>query len=181
MPTPVHRADVDAGVLVSRALFGRSYSLSDEPGFYYNEGAHAFGIRLEADLVAEAAPTRYAWGARPYLGFKYLSPIPMCRALIEVALLSRDEIAWVDALHKRCREEITEDLLRAAALKGRSGAAGAVVDAKAAMEWLLAATEPLCSPDTPARPRSMAVRAAAAAAVAVLAVTVVRASLSKGR
>ena len=33
--------------------------------------------------------------------------------------------------------------LYAAALKGRGGAAGAEADAKAAMEWLLAATEPL--------------------------------------
>ena len=120
-----------------------SYSLSDEPGFYCNEGGHAFGIRIEADLVSEAADTHFAWGARKYLRFKYLSPIPMCRALIDTALMNTEEIAWVDALHQRCREEITEELLKAAALKGRDGASGAAADAKAAREWLLAATEPL--------------------------------------
>ena len=123
------------------------YSLSDEPGFY--DPGLGFGIRIEADLVAEAAETRYAWGARPYLSFKYLSPIPMCRALMDLDLMSSDEIAWVDALHKRCRDEITEELLKAAALRGRGGAAGAEADAKAALEWLWAATGPLCVADAP--------------------------------
>ena len=172
------------------------FSLSDEPGFYDVE--KGFGIRIEADLIVEAATTRYeiatrlpsdghrlpndrrgrdhlvhfegdapplplgmarddlrtalliacfiryAWGARPYLSFKYLSPIPMCRALLEIEIMDEIEIAWVDALHQRCRDEITEELLKAAALKGRcGGAAGAEADAKAAMAWLLAATEPL--------------------------------------
>ena len=121
------------------------YSLSDEPGFY--DPKMGFGIRIEADLVAEAADTRYEWGARPYLRFKYLSPIPMCRALMDLDIMSSDEIAWVDALHKRCREEITDDLLKAAATKGRGGAAGAEADAKAAKEWLWAATEPLRGTD----------------------------------
>ena len=130
------------------------YSLSDEPGFYYEKSdGGGFGIRIEADLVVEAADTRYAWGARPYLRFKYLSPIPMCRALVDFDLLSRDEIEWIDALHQRCREEISEELLKAAAVKGRGGAAGAAADASAAKEWLWAATEPLCGADAPTAKR----------------------------
>ena len=127
------------------------YSLSDEPGFY--EPSMGFGIRIEADLVAEAAPTRYAWGALPYLCFKYLTPIPMCRALIDLDLMSAEEIAWVDALHMRCREEVTDDLLKAAALKGRGGPAAADADAKAAKEWLWAATEPLRAAEAPSAKR----------------------------
>ena len=54
------------------------------------------------------------------------------------------QVEWVDALYQRCREELSEELLRAAALKGRGGGpAGAEADAKAAKEWLWAATEPL--------------------------------------
>ena len=75
--------------------------------------------------------------------FKYLSPIPMCRALMDLEILSKGEIEWIDALHKKCREEITDDLLKAAAVKGKGGAAEAEADAKAAKEWLWAATEPL--------------------------------------
>mmetsp|Transcript_13516 Transcript_13516/g.22477 ORF Transcript_13516/g.22477 Transcript_13516/m.22477 type:complete len:703 (+) Transcript_13516:98-2206(+) len=124
------------------------YHLSDEPGFY-KEGDHGFGIRIEADLIAEAATTRYAWGARSYLSFRYLSPVPMCRALIDLELMTNEEVAWVDALHKRCREEITEELLKAAAVNGQCGAAGVEADAKAAKDWLLSATEPLHLADAP--------------------------------
>ena len=138
--------------LFSFVLRGHRYSLSDEPGFYSTD--HGFGIRIEADLVAEAADTRYAWGTRPYLAFKYLSPIPMCKALIDLELMTNEEIAWVDALHERCREEITEELLAAAAAKGRGGAAAAQADAKAARDWLLSATEPLRGDDAPPAKRA---------------------------
>ena len=158
----------------------RRYSLSDEPGFYYEkDGDAGFGIRIEADLVAVAAKTRFAWGARPYLSFKYLSPIPMCRALIDVELLTQEEVVWVDALHARCREEITVELLTAAAVKGRGGKAGADADAKAAREWLLAATKPLRAADAPARATARAARAAAMVAVSVLVAAAVRACLQK--
>ena len=133
-------------------MWTHRYSLSDEPGFYCTE--LGFGIRIEADLVAEAADTRYAWGTRPYLAFKYLSPIPMCKALIDLELMTNEEIAWVDALHERCREEITEELLAAAAAKGRGGAAAAQADAKAARDWLLSATEPLRGDDAPPAKRA---------------------------
>ena len=61
------------------------FYLSDEPGFY-REGA--FGIRIEADLVVQPAETRYAWGSRPFLGFRYCTPVPFCPALIDVSLLT---------------------------------------------------------------------------------------------
>ena len=102
-----------------------------------------------------------------------------------------EEIAWVDALHQRCREQITDELLEAAAVKGRSGAAGAQADAKAAKEWLLSATEPLCGGDAPVKAateplcagdtpvKASAVSAVAVATVALVAAAVVRASLLK--
>jgi len=154
------------------------YSLSDEPGFYYEKGDHGFGIRIEADLVVEAVTTRYAWGARPYLGFNYLSPVPMCRALIDLELMTSEDVAWVDALHETCREQITEELLMAAAVKGRNGAAGAEDDAKAAKEWLLTATEPLrgAAQCTQKRGQLWLKRVAAAAAVVALGCAVARRS-----
>ena len=109
----------------------------------------------------------------------------MCRALIDPALMTNDEIAWVDALHARCREEITEELLLSAALKGRCGADGAEADAKAAKAWLLSATEPLRGANVPVRARAVAAVLATAletakvAAIAVLAGAVIRASLRK--
>ena len=78
------------------------FYLSDEPGFY-REGA--FGIRIESDLVVQPAETRYAWGSRPFLGFRYCTPVPFCPALIDVSLLTPAQRVWVDAHHVRCREE----------------------------------------------------------------------------
>ena len=138
----VHASKIVASARMRRmylAPIEEGYSLSDEPGFY--DPDLGFGIRIEADLVVEAAETRYGWGTRPYLCFKYNSPIPMCRALIDVSLMNKEEIAWIDALHVRCREEVTEELLKDAAKNGKGGDAEA--DAKAAREWLLKATEPL--------------------------------------
>lgn len=126
----------------------------------------------------EAVTTRYAWGARPYLGFNYLSPVPMCRALIDLELMTSEDVAWVDALHETCREQITEELLMAAAVKGRNGAAGAEDDAKAAKEWLLTATEPLrgAAQCTQKRGQLWLKRVAAAAAVVALGCAVARRS-----
>ena len=100
------------------------YSLSDERARCVYDPDLGFGIRIEADLVVEAAETRYGWGTRPYLCFKYNSPIPMCRALIDVSLLNKEEIAWIDALHVRCREEVTEELLKDAAKNGKGRGCG---------------------------------------------------------
>merc|ERR1719174_723132 len=69
------------------------YHVSNEPGFYLDG---AFGIRVEADLLVEAAATKYEWGTRPYLRFRNLTPVPFCRALIDTDLLSEEEIKWID-------------------------------------------------------------------------------------
>lgn len=115
------------------------FYLSDEPGFY-SEGA--FGIRIEADLVVQPAETRYAWGSRPFLGFRYCTPVPFCPALIDVSLLTPAQRAWVDAHHARCREEVAAGLLRHAA---RGGGAASDAEIKAdvarALAWLEAATK----------------------------------------
>ncbi|SNR53901.1 aminopeptidase P family protein [Paracoccus sediminis] len=78
--------------------------LSNEPG-YYREGA--FGIRIE-NLVAinqaEAEP------GRALLEFETLTLCPIDRRLIDVAALSRDEIAWLDAYHAQVRDTLSPHL-----------------------------------------------------------------------
>lgn len=74
--------------------------LSNEPG-YYREGA--FGIRIEnlvAVTEAESEP------GRQMLGFETLTLCPIDSRLIDLASLSRDEIAWLDAYHARVRAQI---------------------------------------------------------------------------
>jgi len=95
--------------------------LSNEPG-YYKVGA--YGIRIEnLELVTPA--TAIPGGERPMMGFETLTFAPYDRRLIDVAMLTADEIAWVDAYH--------------ASLPGKLGH---LLDASE-KEWLTAATRAL--------------------------------------
>lgn len=93
--------------------------LSNEPG-YYREGA--FGIRIENLLVVQPG---HSPDGRDMLGFETLTWAPIDRRLIDLALLSGDEIAWLDAYHAQVRDRI-----------------GPLV-AGAVREWLELATRPL--------------------------------------
>jgi Xaa-Pro aminopeptidase len=94
---------------------------SNEPG-YYKPGA--YGIRIENLVAVCAAPVEDP-DARPTLGFETLTLAPYCRALIDVALLTADEIAWIDAYQARVRETLAPHLDAATA------------------DWLAAETAPL--------------------------------------
>jgi Xaa-Pro aminopeptidase len=73
--------------------------LSNEPG-YYKEGA--YGIRTEnLLLVVESAV-----GDGGYLEFETLTLTPIERRLIDAALLTPAERAWLDAYHQRVFSEI---------------------------------------------------------------------------
>ena len=93
--------------------------LSNEPG-YYREGA--FGIRLENLIVVREVESG---DGRDMLGFETLTLAPLDRRLIEPGLLSREEIAWLDAYHARVWDEI-------APLVGNE-----------VRDWLFLATRPL--------------------------------------
>ncbi len=95
--------------------------VSNEPG-YYKEGA--YGIRIEnlVTVVEVAAPP----GAeKPLLGFETLTLAPIDLALVEPALMTKAEIAWLDAYHARVLAEIGPQL------KGGD------------LKWLKKATRPL--------------------------------------
>jgi Xaa-Pro aminopeptidase len=68
--------------------------LSNEPG-YYREGA--FGIRIENLVVVRRADK--IGDGRDQLAFDTLTWVPLDRRLIDTALLSRDERAWIDGYH----------------------------------------------------------------------------------
>ncbi len=71
--------------------------LSNEPG-YYRDGA--WGIRIENLVVVQRAETPPGGDPhREMLAFETLTWVPIDRALIEPAMLSRDETAWLDAYH----------------------------------------------------------------------------------
>ena len=98
--------------------------LSNEPG-YYKTGA--YGIRIENLITVVDAQRTDAEGRKLY-AFETLTLAPIDRNLIEVALLTAAERAWLNAYHARVRETLLPLLNQK--------------DPKAAA-FLLRATEPL--------------------------------------
>ena len=76
--------------------------VSNEPG-YYKPGA--YGIRIE-NLVVVATREAAENAEQPVLGFETLTLAPIDRHLIDAALLTEAERAWVDAYHARVRDRI---------------------------------------------------------------------------
>lgn len=80
--------------------------ISNEPG-YYKEGA--FGIRIEnLVLVTEAQDIK--GGETPMLGFETLTLAPIDLNLVDISLLDKQEIAWLNDYHKKVFREIGEEL-----------------------------------------------------------------------
>ena len=96
--------------------------LSNEPGFYR---PHAFGIRIE-NLVLVVEDPRPD-DERDMLAFETLTLAPIDLRLVDPALLTAAEIAWLDSYHARVRAA------HAPALEGE------------ALAWLEAATAPLAA------------------------------------
>ncbi len=94
--------------------------VSDEPG-YYRTGA--YGIRIENLIVV--VPVENETAERRLFGFETLTLAPIDRNAIEPALMSDEEINWLDTYHARVRETLTP-----------------LVD-PATAAWLAAATQPL--------------------------------------
>lgn len=76
--------------------------LSNEPG-YYKPGE--FGIRIEnLLLVKEAAEIN--GGERPMLSFETLTFAPIDRNLIDIKLLTREELQWLDSYHAQVLQNV---------------------------------------------------------------------------
>ena len=75
--------------------------LSNEPGYYK---AGEYGIRIENLILAE--PRDISGADRPMLGFETLTFAPIDRNLIDVALLTPGELAWLNAYHSEVLTKI---------------------------------------------------------------------------
>jgi Xaa-Pro aminopeptidase len=98
----------------------RGMILSNEPGYYKTD---AYGIRIEnLELVVG---TDIAGAEKPVNAFETLTLAPIDRRLIDLNMLSADELSWLNDYHARVRHEVRPH-----------------VD-EATKVWLDAATEPL--------------------------------------
>ncbi|XP_062155459.1 aminopeptidase P1 isoform X2 [Alnus glutinosa] len=78
-----------------------SMTVTDEPG-YYEEGN--FGIRLENVLIVKKANTKFNFGDKDYLSFEHITWAPYQRKLIDLSLLTPEEIDWLNSYNLKCRD-----------------------------------------------------------------------------
>ncbi|KAK8717547.1 hypothetical protein V6N13_044810 [Hibiscus sabdariffa] len=78
-----------------------SMTVTDEPG-YYEDGS--FGIRLENVLVIKEADTEFNFGDKGYLSFDHITWAPYQIKLIDLSLLTPEEIQWLNTYHSKCQE-----------------------------------------------------------------------------
>ncbi|XP_053977342.1 xaa-Pro aminopeptidase ApepP [Hylaeus volcanicus] len=73
--------------------------LSNEPGYYEDE---KFGIRLENIELVVKANTRYNHKNRGFLTFETVTLVPIQTKLLDVSLLTENEIEYLNNYHARC-------------------------------------------------------------------------------
>ncbi|KAG5190477.1 peptidase [Tribonema minus] len=98
--------------------------VSNEPGYYL---AGEFGIRIENLLEIAPAGMRNDALARDFYAFRPLTLVPIQKALIDAALMTPEELDWLDAYHARVWEEVALH----------------VSEDGGARDWLRRATEPI--------------------------------------
>ena len=117
----VHEGPQRISKLPNRVTLEPGMIVSNEPG-YYKTGA--YGIRIENLVTVIESPARDG-DEKEMLAFETLTLAPVDLALVEPALLTAAELAWLDAYHARVRESLTP-----------------LVD-EADRAWLEAATRPI--------------------------------------
>ena len=95
----VHEGPQRISKVPNRTALEPGMIVSNEPG-YYKTGA--YGIRIE-NLIAVAESPRQDGEEKDMLAFETLTLAPIHRGLIEPALLTPAETAWLDAYHARVR------------------------------------------------------------------------------
>lgn len=80
---------------------------SNEPGYYEDGG---FGIRIENLLTIEEAGTEFRFGGATFMCFKDLTLVPIQTKMIDAALITPQEEAWLDAYHKQVYEAVSPRL-----------------------------------------------------------------------
>ncbi|XP_043490712.1 xaa-Pro aminopeptidase ApepP [Polistes fuscatus] len=73
--------------------------LSNEPGYYEND---EFGIRLENIELIVKAETKYKFDDNGFLTFETVTLVPIQTSLLDVSLLTDEEIKYLNDYHAKC-------------------------------------------------------------------------------
>ena len=84
--------------------------VSNEPG-YYEDGK--FGIRIENLLICREAKTEHNFQGKGFLSFECLTFIPMQTKLMDLNIMSSEEITWVNKYHEKVWEKISPRVKKA--------------------------------------------------------------------
>ncbi len=101
----VHEGPVSLSRLAKPVPLAPGMLLSNEPGFY---APGRFGIRLENLVLVQ--PAELPGATRPFLCFETITLAPFDRRMVDVALLTAAEHAWLDAYHARVLAEVGPSL-----------------------------------------------------------------------
>lgn len=99
----VHEGPIGIGLrsYYGNASFQAGNILSNEPG-YYKDGH--YGIRIENVVLVKEADSSSGVPANEFgkknFVFETITRVPLCQKLIEVAILTQDEIDWINNYHK---------------------------------------------------------------------------------
>jgi len=106
----VHEGPIGIGTRIQYSEVPLSVGnvISNEPGYYEDDN---FGIRIENVIMVQERKTKYRFGDKPYFGFEHVTMVPMCRKLVNIELLTAEEIAWLNAYHEEVLEK-TKPLLK---------------------------------------------------------------------
>ncbi|XP_021859471.1 aminopeptidase P2 [Spinacia oleracea] len=78
--------------------------VSNEPGYYED---HAFGIRIENLLSVKEMATPNRFGGVDYLGFEKLTFVPIQSKMMDLSLLSAEEVDWVNEYHEQVWQKVS--------------------------------------------------------------------------
>lgn len=81
--------------------------LSNEPGFY-EDGS--FGIRIESLVITRKAETPFNYNQKGYLRFETITFVPIQLKMIDLSLMTDDEIEWLNDYHAKCRQVVGDYL-----------------------------------------------------------------------
>lgn len=78
-------------------------TLSNEPG-YYKEGH--FGIRIENVVYVKRVEGEFSKDHTKYLTFEDLTLVPYCKNLMDMEMLTEEEVKWINEYHHMVAETL---------------------------------------------------------------------------
>uniref|UniRef100_UPI00398F063D xaa-Pro aminopeptidase 2 n=1 Tax=Pristiophorus japonicus TaxID=55135 RepID=UPI00398F063D len=81
---------------------------SIEPGYYQD---NEFGIRIEDVAMVIKAETKHMFGGVPYLTFEHVSLVPYERKLIDLSIMTEQQIDWLNKYYEKVWKIVSPELL----------------------------------------------------------------------